>query len=438
MSVLTEAALRILLKDEDLDALKEYRVEADVIVTPSARSYLTDHRINLVIGGKRVIKNPSGGEPVRAQQTNETGGKPEYMTALGTGELVYKDHLTIKLRGRVDSFQAETLKTLIALRNAGYAELARCLSEVLDYARAVMRAEVIGGELPPMKLFGMDEDHIHDASHHPMKHFGVPHFMPITEGDGEAVLALNALRTAAREVEIAAYEAFKTESGAPGREDIVKGLNRLSSAIYVLMLKAKAAEAKVGPRGARIILEASGRHIHVSKADLEALFGPGHKLTKRGDLSQPGQFSCVERVRLIGPGGEFPSVIILGPERPQTQAEISLTDAKALGIDAPLRLSGDTAGTPGVKIAGPAGEVDIPQGVIVAKRHVHMSADDAASYGLSDGQTVSVRCGGERGVTFHEVPLRVSPDFATRMHIDYDEANALGFQSGMTGFLELN
>ena len=187
----------------------------------------------------------------------------------------------------------------------------------------------------------------------------------------------------------------------------------------------------------RIPIDASGRHMHISRTDLEVLFGPGYRLTKRGDLSQPGQFSCVERVRVIGPRGEFPSVVILGPERPETQVEISFTDAKILGVDAPLRLSGDTAGTPGIKIVGPAGEMEISQGVIVAKRHIHMAVEDAAAYGLRDGQIVSVRFYGGRGITFHEVPLRVSPDFLTGMHIDYDEANAMGFRSGMVGFLEL-
>jgi ethanolamine utilization cobalamin adenosyltransferase len=120
-----------------------------------------------------------------------------------------------------------------------YYELERCLAEVLNYARAVMRAEVIGEKLPPMKLFGMDEGEIRDRSHNPMKYFGLPHFMPVKVDDGEAVLALNTLRTMAREVEIAAYEAFKTKSGAPDREDIVTGLNRLSSALYILMFKAR-------------------------------------------------------------------------------------------------------------------------------------------------------------------------------------------------------
>jgi ethanolamine utilization cobalamin adenosyltransferase len=251
VSVLTEAALRILLKDEDLDALKEYRVGADVIVTPSAKSYLTDHRIDLVIGDKRVIKNPSGrdcsggGEPARRKDSPEParggGVKPEYMTSLRAGELAPKDHKVIKLRGRVDSFEAKLLETQMAFRKMGLEGIEKDLGEVLDYTRAVMRSEVLDEPLPPMELFGMDEDAIHDSSHHPQKYFGVPHFMPVTIDDGEAVLMLNVLRTIVREVEIAAYEAFTDESSqVPSRTDIVKALNRMSSALYVMMLRAKA------------------------------------------------------------------------------------------------------------------------------------------------------------------------------------------------------
>ena len=249
MSVLTEAALRILLKDEDLTEFKEYRVAESVIVTPSARGYLTDHKIDLIIGDKRVIKNPSGkehaqsGEPVKKQQAGETGEKPEYMTSLRAGELVYKDHKVIKLRGKIDSFEAKTLETQLLFRKAGYGELERCLAAVLDFTRAVMRAEVTGEELPPIKLFGMGENDLRDCSHRPMRYFGLQHFMPVTANEGEAVLALNTLRTMAREVEIAACEAFKTESGTPDREDIIMGLNRLSSALYVLMFKAKIRKA---------------------------------------------------------------------------------------------------------------------------------------------------------------------------------------------------
>jgi propanediol utilization protein len=187
----------------------------------------------------------------------------------------------------------------------------------------------------------------------------------------------------------------------------------------------------------RIPLEASGRHVHVSRADLDVLFGPGYNLTPKGDLSQPGQFSCEERVRVAGPKGEFPGVVILGPERRETQAEISMTDANILGVKPSVRLSGDTEGTPGVRIVGPKGEVVISHGVIIAKRHIHMTPEDAEAYGVADGQSVSVRVYGERGITFHDVLLRVSPEFSTRMHIDYDEANACAFSKGMVGFLEV-
>jgi len=250
VSLLTEAALRILLKDEDLDALKEYRVGADVIVTPSARSYLTDHRIDLVIGDKRVIKNPSGrecadsGEPVGQKRNPETapGEKPEYMTSLRAGELVYKDHKVIKLRGKIDSFEAKLLETQFTFQRLGRSGLEKDLKEVLDYARTIMRCEVMGEAMPLMNLFGMDEEGIHDRSHYPKKYFGVPHFMPITIDDGEEILTLNVLRTMVREVEIAAFEAFRNETGVPEREDIITALNRLSSALYVMMLRTKAGE----------------------------------------------------------------------------------------------------------------------------------------------------------------------------------------------------
>jgi propanediol utilization protein len=186
----------------------------------------------------------------------------------------------------------------------------------------------------------------------------------------------------------------------------------------------------------RIPLEASGRHVHVTREDLDVLFGRGHQLTKSAELSQPGQFSCKERVSVVGPKGKFPSVVILGPERKETQVEISLTDVTTLGVAAPLRLSGHTVGTPGVKLVGPHGEVELKAGVIVAKRHIHMTPEDAAVYGLRDGQTVSVHVFGEREITFGNVALRVSPTFATYMHIDYDEANACAFTKGMVGFLE--
>lgn len=185
----------------------------------------------------------------------------------------------------------------------------------------------------------------------------------------------------------------------------------------------------------RITLEASGRHVHLSRNTVEVLFGPGYRLTKKAPLSQPGQFACVERVKAVGPKGSFSSVVVLGPERQETQLEISQTDARTLGINAPLRLSGDINGTPGINLAGPKGEVEMTRGVIVAKRHIHMTPGYAKLYGFTDGQMVSVQAEGERGLVFQEVIIRISAAFDNYMHIDYDEANACGFRPGMTGVI---
>ncbi|MDR3164327.1 MAG: cobalamin adenosyltransferase [Synergistaceae bacterium] len=251
MSVLTEADLRILLKDEDLDELKEYRVAADVIVTPSARGYLTDHRIDLVIGDKRVIKNPSkrARERVRTPEPKQTRGcetsggeKPEYMTSLNAHELVCKDHKRIKLRGRIDGFEAKILETQVIFHRDGRDRECRDLGEILDCTRLIMRGEVLGEEVPPPNLFGMNSAEIRDRSHHPQKYYGLPHFMPLKMEDGEVVLRLNVLRTIVREVETAAFEAFRNETGAPSRQDILTALNRMSSAFYVMMLRSKAGE----------------------------------------------------------------------------------------------------------------------------------------------------------------------------------------------------
>jgi propanediol utilization protein len=186
-------------------------------------------------------------------------------------------------------------------------------------------------------------------------------------------------------------------------------------------------------RAPLVQVEASGRHVHVSRPVADALLGPGVALTPVADLSQPGQFVSRERIRVTGPKGSFDSVVILGPERAETQVEISSTDALALGVKPPVRLSGSLAGTPGIRLEGPAGAVQIDHGTIIAQRHIHMHPDFAAQHGFHDRQQVAVRVWGERGVTFNNVMLRVSPDFATYMHIDYDEANACGFTKGMMG-----
>ncbi len=174
--------------------------------------------------------------------------------------------------------------------------------------------------------------------------------------------------------------------------------------------------------------------MHVSREDLETLFGKGYELTPKKPLSQPGQFSCEERVQVIGPKSSFGAVSILGPVRNATQVEISATDARSIGVIAPVRESGDIEGSGSCKIVGPKGEIEISKGVIVAKRHIHATPSDAEKYGLKDKQVVSVKVESDgRSLVFGDVVVRVSPNFSLAMHIDTDESNAAGVTPGMNG-----
>ena len=178
-------------------------------------------------------------------------------------------------------------------------------------------------------------------------------------------------------------------------------------------------------------LEASGRHVHVTKDQAQSLFG--HDLTPKRELSQPGQFLANERVTVVGPKGEFQNVAVLGPARKSAQVEISLTDGRVLGLEPPVRLSGDTKGSPGCTLIGPRGSVEIPEGVMAAQRHIHLSPQDAARFGVRDKQVVKLQTFTTRPVVFEDVVVRISPDFAAAVHLDYDEANGCGFQNGDWG-----
>lgn len=183
----------------------------------------------------------------------------------------------------------------------------------------------------------------------------------------------------------------------------------------------------------KIMVETSARHLHVTKEVLAALFGEDAKLTPKKDLSQPGQFACAEKVEVVGPKGSL-MMSILGPERPETQVEISLTDARKIGLTIPIRESGDVAGSPGCKLIGPKGEVEIPCGVIAAKRHIHFNPEEAAEAGVSDKQIVSVKVDyNGRALTFGDVVVRVSPKYAAAMHIDTDESNAAALPGTVDG-----
>ena len=185
-----------------------------------------------------------------------------------------------------------------------------------------------------------------------------------------------------------------------------------------------------------VILETSARHVHVSREDLDVLFGAGYELTAKKALSQPGQFACEERVAVVGPKGSFPGVSILGPVRPASQVELSLTDARSIGVVAPVRESGDVSGSGSVKLVGPNGEVELKEGTIAAKRHIHATPADAALYELEDKQIVSIQYENDgRSIIFGDVVVRVHPNYALAAHIDTDEANAGGVTPGAIGII---
>ncbi|MCI7622387.1 MAG: phosphate propanoyltransferase [Bacilli bacterium] len=184
----------------------------------------------------------------------------------------------------------------------------------------------------------------------------------------------------------------------------------------------------------KILVETSARHVHVTQEVLEALFGAGHQLVSKKDLSQPGQFASTDKVKVVGPKGEL-AMSILGPCRDHNQVEVSFSDARALGVSAPVRESGDIASSAPCKLVGPAGEVELKEGVIVAKRHIHMTPKDAEELGVTNGEIVSVKCESkfDRHLIFGDVVVRVSPKYALAMHIDTDECNAGGLAGEVYG-----
>ncbi len=176
----------------------------------------------------------------------------------------------------------------------------------------------------------------------------------------------------------------------------------------------------------------SNRHVHLSQADLDALFGPGYELTRIKDLKQPGQFASKETVTIVGPKGALEKVRVLGPIRKATQVELLLGDSFKLGVKPPTRMSGDLAGSPGVTLVGPKGTVVLSEGVIVAQRHIHMTAAEAAAYGVANGQTVSIEFDGPRCGVLGNVAIRAGEGHALECHVDTEEANALAITSDTT------
>ncbi|QOT00181.1 cobalamin adenosyltransferase [Brevibacterium sp. JNUCC-42] len=249
MAVITESDLRKHFKNQEAKDKKIYEVKKGVILTPSAKSFLTDHQIELRYFEENVIELKSTSVP-KAEILNKPtiryetiyGGylehKPEHMTHLYGNLLVYKDHPRITFRGKLDSLEAKILQAQITGVKVGMPKLVADLEEVLLFVRNILRCEVLGERLTNIQLLDMTPEEIREQSHHPKKYFGLDHFKPSYEM-GEMVIALNSLRTFTRETELLAYQAFKQEHGSVEREDIIQALNRLSSLFWILMFRVR-------------------------------------------------------------------------------------------------------------------------------------------------------------------------------------------------------
>lgn len=209
-------------------------------------------------------------------------------------------------------------------------------------------------------------------------------------------------------------------------------LKVLLDAVQAANANAACTPAAVTEVPAGIPVGVSNHHIHLSQADLEALFGAGYQLTPIKDLSQPGQFACKETVTIVGPKGAIEKIRVLGPVRSKTQIEILTSDSFKLGVKAPARLSGDLAGSPGITVVGPKGSVQTTEGLIVAQRHIHMTPQEAAAYGVTDGQIVTIQVEGSRGGCYTNVAIRATNTSALECHLDNDEANAMDINSKTT------
>ena len=447
--VITESFLR---KNFLQQIPEKFYLQDGQILTPAAAQFLSERGVQLLHGGTGATGGAAAEARYVAAEGDETYAvKPEYLTQLTGNQLVAKDHPRIILRGLLDQFQAEVFLLQQQLEKVGDAPLSQDLGELLDRAREILRAEVIGEILQPCNLLGFSAAEIRDRSHQTQKYFGLKH-LEISADMDPTLLALNRLRTLIRQVELAAVTAF-TQDGQVERNDIIQALNRLSSVIYVMMLTVAQKSAPAGETMedrtvdeivARVMakfsavdktvpVELSAHHVHLSAEAVERLFGK--ELTPIRELSQPGQFLSQERVKLIGPAGTLENIAVLGPARGKTQVEISMTDARVLGVNPPVRQSGDIVGSPGLQIATARDTLTLEEGLIIAARHLHMHPDDAERLGVKDKDLVKIRVGELRAVTFESVLVRVNKNYRLAMHIDFDEGNACGWAPEMTGQL---
>lgn len=450
--VITESFLR---KSFVKGIPETFYLNKDQILTPAGAQFLSDREVKVVTKEKFAAKDRNTVQRYIAVADGTTYvEKPEHLTQLTGNQLVPKDHPLIVFRGWLDRLQAEILLLQKQAIQRSDITLGQTLGELLDRTRAILRAEVVDEPLASCDFLGFNEAEIRDRSHHPQKYFGLQH-LEITAAMDTTVLDLNRLRTLMRGAELSAVSAFSA-AGEIERSDIIQALNRLSSVIYVMMLQvAQQADTSGGGMDnpvvdeivarvmaqfktieAEIPVEISARHVHLSAAAVQKLFGKD--LTPVRELSQPGQYLCQERVRLVGPAGTLENIAILGPARGATQVEISATDARVLGLAPPIRQSGDTRGSAGLKIATDIDTLTIEEGVIIAARHMHMHPDDAVRLGVKDKDLVRIRVGDLRSVVYENILVRVNEYYRLAMHIDFDEGNACGWVPGMTGQLLLD
>lgn len=441
---------------------KTLTIEKGAFLTPAARDFIREHGIQLtedVEEGRKeplkAAKMPQTNIPVDEKQLpiyikEETGEqlsvKPENMTHLYGNVLVSKADERIGFRGQLDSLEARMLELEQFALRAEREDLRAELEELLLFVRGILGAEVRLRPLENISILGMDSEMLRQKSHNIQKYFGIPH--PVPSGDmGEIPLKLNALRTKVREAELAAVRAYGNDARVQ-RDDIIEAMNRLSSCVYLLFCRevAKSRGRKAGQNRLSktrqckklmpedIPVEASGRHVHLTPEAAEILFGK-KELTPKNPLSQPGQYAAKERVTIMTSKGEFENVAVLGPARKEVQVELSMTDARVLGIQPPVNLSGNLNKAASVILKGPCGIFNAVQSAIVSRAHIHMTSEDAGRFQVEDGESVSLRIDTDRPVTIDDVIIRVSDKYSLAAHLDYDEANACGYQKGNIGHI---
>ncbi|MGN0204966.1 MAG: phosphate propanoyltransferase [Coprococcus sp.] len=441
---------------------KEYHLSKDIMLTPAAKDFIREHGITLIYteecrsksetsqnGNESSRRNsyrampmapvPKGTDDKPQYVDGRTGekldAKPENMTHLHGNVLVPKTHPQIAFRGMLDSLEARIMSLQVLASGNGLYQLTDALDEVLAYVRRILSSEVLDKELEEIYLLGLDSEGLRYESHHIKEIYGISHPMPEYRM-GRICISLNELRTFVREAELAAARAF-SQGDECTRPDIVEAMNRLSSVIYILFCRQLTGRWPGQQQNEQdlpgFLVEASGRHVHLTQHAIDVLFG--EPLHESSSLSQPGQYAAKERVRLVTAKGEIDRVVVLGPPRDDVQVEMSLTDARILGIDIPVNLSGNLKGAGDVIIVGPKGIYNAPGSVIASKAHIHMTPEDAKLYGVEDGDSVAVRLETERPVTIDDVVIRVSEKYSLAMHMDYDEANACSFKKGDMGYI---